>query len=370
MTLLQKSSIFDGVNLGNTLQEASRSIGEVVSGLTNNLVNPFKTVSDSVSSGVALVSETSSELNANLSTYRSSAIEGIQTSLKNLTGGILNSPDLGRVLSYRDGFKVNTNELLRIGSKGLGFNLTSMQDLKQQLGDAFVDELDSMTGGLARGLVYADGTKLGIADDWQMSMGQSLLDFMGKDDGKFGTIVNMAGVNSILNTMVYETARTGIYDGFRTYESQYLFQDDYHNALINSLDIVIGRGDIHSIQAILDIIEQEGMNKVRARYPNLIETMLSGFYFSDETTPQDYPQLRTLLLDVCTRVGGPSWYKTHSWYGEVTNVALVNFISHDAMLLLEEVEELIPLLSSAGIFSEYPARDIFLADFPKAISLT
>lgn len=370
MSLLQKNNLFDGVNLGNALQNASRSIGEVVSGLTNQLVNPFKTVGESVESGVALVSETDSRLMANLSTYKSTAIDGISTSLKNITGGFLNAPDLGRIISYRDGFKVNTDELLRIGSKGLGFNINSMQGLKQQLGDAFIAELDSMTGGLSQGLFYADGTKLGIADDWQFTMGNTLIDFMGKDDGAFGNIVNLAGVNSILNVMVQETVRNGMYDGFGTYKDQYMFFDDYRNSLINSLDIAIGRGDIKSIERILEIIEQEGVNQVRAKYPDLIERMLSGFYFSTDSTPADYPEMRDLLVKVCVTFGGPDWYKTHSWYGMATNMALVNYISPDAKLLLEEVPELIPLLAGAGVFMDTMAREVFLVDFPKAVSLT
>lgn len=370
MTLLQNSSIFDGVNLGNTLQQASRSIGEVVSGLSNQLINPFKVASDSVSAGVALVSEADTQLMSNLNTYKSSALQGITETIKNLTGGILNNPDLGRIISYRDGFKVNTDELMRVATKGLGFNINSIQGLKQQLGDAFIDELDSMTGGLSRGLFYADGTRVGVSDDWQYTMGMSLLDFMGKEDDTMGNIVNLAGVNAILNTMVRETVGQGMWGGYDSYRSQYMFQDDYYNALINSMDLAIGRGDVKSIQTILDIIEKEGINKVRAKYPDLIERMLSGFYFSDLTTPADYPELRTLLLDVCVKFGGVDWYKTSSWWGVSTNMALVNYISPDAKLLLEEVEDLIPLIVSAGIFTDYPARDVYLADFPKAVSLT
>lgn len=368
MTLLQRNGQFDGVDLSNTLQQANRSMGETVSGLDKQLVNPFKSITDGVQSGVALISEKESQILNNISSYKSAAIDGINNALKNITGGLFNIGDIGSIITYQDGFKVDTNQLLRLGSKGLGFNINSMMDLKQEIGDGFLKELDSMTFGLASSVFKADGTKIHLADDWKFGVGNSIIDFLGKDDPDgFGSIVNVAAMNSILNTMVYQTVNTGMWQGYGNYGDMYIFQSDYHDALIDSLAIAIGRGDAKSIQTILDIIEKEGVLKVNAKYPDLIEQMLSNFTFGMDVTPDQYPELTQLLLKVCVTVSGPNWYKYPTQFGEAYRVALVGFISEDAKMLLNEVEELIPLLCASGVFFDQRAQDVFISDFPKAV---
>lgn len=368
-TLIQKASLFEGVDLGNKLQQASRSMGETVSGLTTQLVNPFKSVTDATQSGVALISEKQSQIASNISAYKSMALTGINDTLKNLSGGLLNLGNIGSIVTYQDGFKVNTDELLRIGSQGLGFNINSMRDLKQQIGDGFVNELDKMTGGLASGLFYADGTKLQIADGWKMNMGMSIVDFLGKDDPDgFGSIVNVAAMNSILNTMLDKTIGYGMWQGYGNYESMYLFRSDYHDQLIDSLGLAIGRGDCKSIQVIFDIIKSEGVNKVKAKYPELIEQMLSNFQFSSEQDASEYESIKVLLLQVIETVGGTDWYTYPTSFGPAINLGMVNYISDDAKLLLSEEEKLIPLLCASGIFIDQTAPDVFVQDFPKSVT--
>ncbi|AEV89711.1 putative virion structural protein [Pseudomonas phage OBP] len=368
MTLLQRNGTFQGVDLNNTLQQANRSMGEAVSGLDKQLVNPFKSITDGIQSGVALVSEKESQLLSNISSYKSAAIDGINNSLKNLTGGLFNIGDIGSIITYQDGFKVDTNQLLRLGSKGLGFNINSMMDLKQEIGDGFLKELDSMTFGLASSVFRADGTKISLADDWKFGVGNSIIDFLGKDDPEgFGTVVNVAAMNSILNTMINQTVTTGMWQGYGNYGNMYIFESDYHGALIDSLSIAIGRGDAKSIQTILDIIAEEGVLKVNAKYPDLIEQMLGNFTFGNDVTADQYPELTALLLKVCVTVAGPNWYKYPTQFGDAYKLSLVGFISEDAKTLLNEEEPLIPLLCSSGIFVEQRAQDVFLSDFPKAV---
>lgn len=368
MGLLQNKNIYANVDSVNKLQEASRAMGETVSGLKNQLVNPFKAVTSEVKNSAVLIKEGQSKILSNINAYKSSAILQIDTALKNITGGLLNLGNIGSVITYKDGFKVDTDQLLSIGSQGLGFNINSMKDLKQQIGNGFIDELDSMTGGLSRGLFFADGTRLHVADDWKLGLGTSLIDFLGKDaENGFNTIVNLAGVNSILNTVLKQTVGTGMWQGYKNFSSMYVFQSDYHDALINSLSLAIGAGDIKSIQVILDIIETEGVNKIKALYPDLIERMLSTFRFTLDDYPEDYPAIRAVLLDVIKKVGGEDWYKYPTSIGIAYKMSVINNVSEDAKLLLSEVDTLAPILCSAGIFTDRSALDVFTADFPKSV---
>lgn len=368
MSLIQSKSIFDSVNAKNPVQQASKSISETVSGLKSQIVNPLKSVTSSINAGIATVKEGQAVITENLSAYKSAAIDGINDTLKNITGGLFNVKDIGRIITYQDGFKVNTDELLSIGSKGLGFNVRSLTDLKQQIGDGFINELDSMTGGLAKGMFTADGVKIALSDDWQFGITNSIVDFLGKDSDLFASVVNTAGINSILNVMLNKTIQNGMYQGYSAYKTMYVFESDYHDALISSIGIAIGKGDLKSIKTILDILKEEGTNKVAAKYPTLIEQMLSTFKFGEDTVPSEYDALTEMLLNVCVTIGGSDWYRYPTQHGMAINVTLVNSITSDAKLLLETTDILIPFLCASGIYTEQVATEVFMTDFPNALN--
>lgn len=368
MGLLQNNNLFSGVDLDNPLQAASKSISDAMSGFSDQLINPLKNISESVSSGVALVGEKDSMLTKALTTFKSINIEKIQSGVTDLVGGILNSPDLGSILSYEDGFKVDTDGLIRIASQGLGFNVNGISDIKNQLGQSFLDELNSMTGGLTSGLYFEDGTKLRISDGWEMGAIDTLTAFLGKSNPAFAKIQSLAGVNSILNTMLKQAAQNGLYQSFEDFSNQYLFTSDYVDAIINSLEYCIGKGDIQSINKIFEIITSDGLPVVRAKYPDLIERMLANFTFSSETNPEDYQELGMLLKNLCELVGGEHWYLYQTEFGMAVNLVTVASISDDAKLLLSDYPEYCPFLCASGIYQEVDAREHFLSQFPNAIA--
>lgn len=368
MSLLQTNNLFKDVDLDNPLQQASKSISDAMSGLGDQLINPMKNVSEAVSSGVALVGEKDSMLTKALTTFKSINIEKITSGATDLIGGILNNPELGNILSYEDGFKVDTDQLLRIASSGLGFSVYGIADIKSQLGGEFLNELNAMTGGLASGLYFDDGMKLRINDGWEMGAIDTLTGFLGKANPAFGAIQNLAGVNAILNTMVKQAVQNGMYQSFDTLGEQYLFRSDYIDAIINSLEYCIGKGDIQSINKIFEIIEKDGINVVKAKYPDLIERTLANFTFSSETNPEDYQQLSILLKKLCELVGGTNWYLYPTEFGNAVNLITVALISEDAKLLLSEFPEYCPFLCASGIYQEMDAKDQFLNQFPNAIA--
>lgn len=373
MTILQNTSIFDTVDTKNALQKASQSMNSTVSNLKDQAINPLKAISSGIKAGVVKVDETQSVITSTISSYKSQAIDLIQNGLKNLTGGLLNVSDLSNLVTYQDGFKVNTDALLSMASAKVGFNISSVQNLKNQIGDAFTRELDSMTFGLSKGLFMVDtsgkGIKVAIADDWKLTMGQSLIDFLGQDDETgFGSIINVAALNSVLNTMLKQTVQYGMYQGYGNYSSMYLFESDYHDALVDSISISISRGDLASVNTIFNIIQKEGVNKVKALYPDLIETLLSSFTFSSDIVPSDYKEMTTMLLKVCEAVGGVNWYKHPTQFGNLYNMSLVNRISDSAKILLEETDYIVPLLCSAGVFIDQNADEAFKSQFPNAVT--
>ena len=368
MSLLQNNNLFKGVDLDNPLQSASKSISDAMSGFSDQLINPLKNISESVSSGVALIGEKDSMLTKALTTFKSINIEKIQSGVTDMIGGILNSPDLGSILTYEDGFKIDTDGLMRIASQGLGYNIGGIADIKSQLGQGFLDELNSMTGGLASGLYFDDGMKLRISDGWEMGAIDTLTAFLGKSSPAFAKIQNLAGVNSILNTMLKQAAQNGMYQTFDQFRDEYLFASDYVDAIINSLEYCIGKGDIQSINKIFEIITTDGLHVVRAKYPDLIERMLANFTFSSETNPEDYTTLGNLLKTLCELVGGTNWHLYQTEFGPAVNLITVSLISDDAKLLLSDYPEYCPFLCASGIYQETDAKEHFLSQFPNAIA--
>lgn len=370
MGLLKTTNTVAGSGDNNPFTQLSKSISDTITGLGSTAINPLKAVDASTTSGVALVSEGDSMLTKALTTYKSINIDKIISGASDLVGGILNNPDLGRIMTYEDGFKVDTSELLRIASQGLGFNVGSMTDIKGQMGQSFLDELDQMTGGLSNGLFFSNGDgKLVIADGWQMSVGESLIGFIGRNNEAFSGIVNIAGVNSVLNVMIRQAAQNAMYQSYESFGDQYLFESDYHNAIINSMEYCIGRGDIQSINKMFEIIGKDGIHKVRAQYPDLIERTLVGFYFTENTYEEDYAQLGVLLNNLLVTVGGDNWHLMQTEYGAVYNLAMVSSISENAALLLSAYPQYIPMLAASSMFGDENALDVFQVQFPKAVRI-
>lgn len=366
-SLLKTTSTFSGIDVDNPIKKATQSVADAVSGFGNQLLAPMKSVGESTTAGVALVDENSSAVTANLNNYKSDTITGIIDKTKNFAGGILNNPDIGRIFDFQDGFKVNTDELVRIASQGLGFSIGGIGDIKRNLGDNFLEELNSMTGGLSSGLYFDDGMKLKVGDGWQRQAGEELLGFMSKMDSPFGKVLNLAGVNSILNVMVRQAAENSMYQTYRAFEGEYLFRSDYINALINSLEYCIGRGDIESMNEIFSIIDKEGLQVVRSKYPDLIERTLSSFYFSNETKEEDYQALAIMLDKLLVMVGGDQWWMTGTEFGKATNYVVVSNITDPAKQLLGDFDKYHPLLLGAGKFQEAPALDEFVRQIPNAV---
>lgn len=365
-TPIQKTSTFGGIDVKNPIKEASRAISDAISGFGNQLINPMKNVTETTS-GVALVDEKTSAVNASLTNYKSDTLTGIMDGARDLIGGILNNPDLGSILTYQDGFKVDSDQLMRIASQGLGLPINSIATIKQDLGGEFLNELSNMTGGLTSGLYFEDGGKLKIGDGWQMDIANDILGFVSRADGDFGKVVNMAGINAILNTLVYQAAQNSMYQTYGSFESQYLWRSDYVDALINSLEYILGRGDIESIDEIFRIIEKEGIQVVRAQYPDFIERILTTFYFSSDVYEDQYEELGRKLDKLLTDFGGEKWYKINTEFGEAYNFIVVSNVSEDAKTLLEAFPKYHPILLTSGMFQEAPALNEFLRQFPKAV---
>jgi len=368
--IIKPKSSFENMNMADNLAQRQKAISESVSGFSNQMVNPIKSTVSEIKAGVAIIKDTDKAISQKLYNYKSEAIDSINDYLNALTGGKINFNDFGNVLSYKDGFKVDSDELLKIAGKSLGFNINNITDMKKQLGQSFINELNDMTLGLSDGLfqVGYDG-EFKIAGDWDKTTGQLVFDFLERGSDTFGAINNFAATNAILNTMVYKNAEIGYSNGFYSFGEMYLYRDDYYGALINSIEILINNGDIDSLNEVLKILDTESRYKVRSKYPNFTETVLINFRFPNNVLEEEYDIYLEKLLKIIEEVDGKDWNLTNTFMGDILNVGLVSKISEDSYTLLQRKEELIPFLCCSGIYEEYPANLRFRRDFPDSVIL-
>lgn len=364
----QTASSFEGFDISKIAVQQKKSISNSVSGFTNQVVNPIKSTISDLQSGIALIKDTDKQIMNKLYTYKSTTIDMINDYMGSLTGGKISIADFGRVISYKDGFKVDSDELMRMASKTLGFNIGNISGLKDQLADEFLNELNSMTLGLSDGLFQQNGDRVTISGDWDKNIGESVFNFLSSGDDEFKTVRNFSASNAILNTMVKQNAAIGFVEGYRGFGGMYLYQSDYFDALISTIPTLLSRGDVNSLDEILKILDDTGRYAVTAKYPEFVETVLSNFQLPANTLPENYEQYKIKLVNVITKIAGENWMMKPTFMGDVINVGLVSKISDDSKTILQRVPEYIPFLCVSGMISKDTAGNVFKTNFPDAVT--
>ena len=366
---VQQVSAFEGFDISGILSEKTKAIGQAVSGFTNQTVNPIKSTISDLKSGIALIKDTDKKLMNQLYTYKSSVIDTINDYMGNLTGGKISLADFGSVISYKDGFKVDTDRLVRMAGSAMGFNIGSVATIGQDLAGQFLQELNSMTLGLSDGLFQQDGSKIHIAGDWDSSIGNAVFDFLGNGSSTFRTVHNFAASNAVLNVMLKQNAQIGFVEGFGAFGDMYLYESDYHAALVNNIPLLLQRGDVNSLKEVLNIISEASLYTVKSRYTNFVELVLQNFKLPENTLPEEYDGYKDTIIEIIKKVNGETWNETYTFMGWVLNLALVTNISEDSKTVLSRDDSMIPFLCTANMFRQGSALDTFKADFRNVVML-
>lgn len=393
-SLVQSKGWLDGLDISSSLREKTQSIGQSVSHLTNQTINPIKSTVSDIQSGIALIKDTDRQFLNQLHTYRSETINTINDYLSSLTGGHFNFDDFGSVVSYKDGFKVNSSELTRLASNAIGFNISSIDTIKNDLSNEFLSELNEMSLGLSNGLFQNENGKITISGDWDKQIGDSVFAFLTNSSSDFHTVRNFAAANAVLNVMVYKNADIGFVEGFAAFKDLYLYESDYHAALINCIETLLRKGDINSLDEVLKILDQESIMSVNVIYPKFAETVLSTFSLPETALIEEQTTYGEKLITIIEKVNGDSWMMSKTFYGSILNIGLVTKVSDDSKTVVEaytqtllktadQVESsstsqatqlrakantLLVLMNAAGLIAIQDARTLFTTDFPNAVT--
>lgn len=365
----QTSTMFgEGFDISSVLKDRNRQIQSSIAGFTNQTINPIKSTVSDLKSGIALIKDTDKQILNKLNTYKSATIDTINDYLGSLTGGKISIADFGRVVSIKDGFKIDSDELVRMAGQTLGFNISSISSMKGELTNQFLDELNDMTLGLSNGLFQVNGDKVTIAGDWDKSIGDSVFDFLSSGSSDFKTVRNFSAANAVLNTMVMQNAYIGFVEGYGGFASMYLYESDYFAALIATIPTLLARGDVDSLDEILKILDDTSRYTVKTKYSNFVELVLANFTLPETALPENYEGYKNKLLSIIVKIDGPKWMYKTTFLGDLLNMGLVSNISDSSKLVLQRDPALIPLLCCSGMIDQESSLDLFKRDFPNAVT--
>lgn len=381
-SLVQSRGWLDGLDISSSLREKTQAIGQSVTHLTNQTINPIKSTISDVQSGIALIKDTDRQFLNQLHAYRSETINTINDYLSNLTGGRFNFNDFGNIISYKDGFKVNSSELTRLASQAIGFNISSIDTIKNDLSNEFLSELNEMSLGLSNGLFQNENGKITISGDWDKQVGDSVFAFLTNSSDTFHTVRNFAAANAVLNVMVYKNADIGFVEGFSAFKDLYLYESDYHAALINCITTLLRKGDVNSLDEVLKILNQESIMSVTVIYPQFAETVFSTFSLPETAIIEEHATYGEKLVRIVEKVNGENWMVSKTFYGAVLNIGIVSRLSDDSRTVINayvqtllksnpastKAKTLIVLLAAGGMFTIQDSRTRFTTDFPHAVT--
>ena len=362
---IKTSSIFDDIDLTSNLTDFSKQMQNDINDAKNTILTPVNATTQKLNQGVTLIKSTDSQIQNVISGYKSTVIDQMSGVIGALSGGTLNVADLTKMVKVTsDGVTFSTDDLLKTVSKSIGFDFNSASSFSQNMANNINKEFNRMTSGYFGNVVTTDGNGFRISSNWRSDLGKGTLDALQRYTGIKG-YVDTSVTNAFYNSLLYDAADYGMSDSYESVLSKYGNDSDKRDATVESIKYMIKNGDVTSLDKILTLTDQEGVASINAKYPTLVETLLQKFHFDHDTYSDGYGDLKTKLLNVITTLKGNDWYLRSTQFGTVYDLAVVNDISDDSMTLLMEEEELIPLLCSAGLYTDTSAVTVFYNDFPK-----
>lgn len=116
--------------------------------------------------------------------------------------------------------------------------------------------------------------------------------------------------------------------------------------LIDMTRNIIVRGDLRTLQKVMDWIGPEG---VLLKVPNAPQLILAAYRFPPDMQPEQYPDQRALLFNILDRFG-PNWYRTKRGSEYVYDLEVFTRCSDASKTLLNLTMQDTPLESPANTF--------------------
>ena len=365
---------FQGVNLAPSLNTFKTKTNNSMLRVKQDNLDPMNVTSDRMKNGIATKTSRDTGVQGTITEYRDDVVSVLDGVIGAISHGLLNTKDITKSIKVgRDGVTFDTDGILAAASRQLGFPVSSESNAMRKVANEINSEFTRITGVNLGGLVTTDGKKFAANKNWRSIIGGNTLKMLTKLTG-VDQFVDRSVTSALYNTLFNNAAQYGMRNGYRGIWNSYPagFGDVRRDAALEALKYMITNGDIKSIKEVLAILDEDdlGIEKnhkmIRSKYPNFIEILFSNFRFNDDVFPEDYPALLADMLEVFERIIGPNWWMKYTEFGEAANLAIMTRVSKDMIKLLSGYEPIIPLLCTAGRFTESSALIELRSQFKSA----
>lgn len=351
---------FAGINLAPDLDLFRKKTNTSMQKVKEDNLTPYSVTQSRMKTGIATKTSRDTGVQGTITEYRDNVVDVLDGIVGALSGGLLNTKDITKAIKVgRDGVTFSTDNILQAASRQLGYPVNSEAGGMRKIAGDISKEFSRLTGMNLGQLITSDGKTFKTNKNWRGILGGETLRMVNRMTG-LDKFVDRSVTASLYNSMYYNAAQFGMKDGYRAIWSAYPpgFGDVRRDATLEALRHMITNGDIESISEVLKILDEDdnglGTNRkiILSKYPNFVSNLFSNFHFDDSVFPEDYPALRDVLLDVLGKIIGENWWMTYTEFGMAQNLAIMTRVSKDMVKLLSGYDPLVPLLCTAGKFSE------------------
>lgn len=373
MSDFKMPSIFDDLNLGDSFSKFQKTTGDLVKDAKTSVVTSVSTVTEKINEGVTLVRETDSKIQKTISGFKSRTIEQLDGIVGALSGGILNTKDLTKLVRVGpNGITFSKEEFAATVGEKIGFPVSSTGGLMGGIASRINTQFNDLTGGYFGDLVDSNGNSFGITKNWRGKLGGGLLDMLGRYTD-MEDLIDISVTNAFYNTLLDETANYGMYGSYDKILSMYPRPSDGQLALTAAIERAMNNADIDSVYAMMKLMEAGTLANAASTYPTMVENLMSNYTFPLNITPGDYAGLKSKLMEIIVSFKGNNWWERKTTFGTALNIGLVNSLSDDIVALLMPANKsdttsdpFISLLCARKMFAENSATDELRMVFSEA----
>lgn len=345
-------SIFDGFNLSDTIQKFQTSTTSAMSKVKENTLSPMDTTGDRLKEGVALKKATDTSVTENITSYKSSAVSELDGIIGMLSGGLLNTKAITNAIRIGpNGVGLSTDDILSAASTEAGFPVSGKTSAMRRLASGISNQFKKLTGVNIGQLITSDGKGFAINGNWRTMLGAETLNQINQLTG-INEFIDVSVQNALYNSVMDSAAQLGMRDSYKSIYDLYQNTRTADEMMVDAVRVMITNGDIKSIDVVINMISQNGVNAINAAYPDFVETLFRSFHFASDVMVEDYASLRDTLLGVLVKICGPNWWLRSTQFGNAYNVGIIRSASPDMLTLLNGYDPLVPLICAAGMFSE------------------
>lgn len=347
--------IFDGLDLGSSLNMFKKQTNTQMGTVKEGVLTPMDVTGDKLKEGVALVKPQDTSIKGTITEYKSSAVSELDGIIGMLSGGLLNTKAITKAIKIGpNGVTLSDDAILSSASGQMGVPVSGKTSAMRKLASMISTEFKNITGTNINGLITSDGKGFRVNQNWRTSVGRETLSLINKFTG-INEFIDTSVQHAMYNSVMQMAAGLGMKDSYKSIYDLYKDRRTAQQIMVDSVRTMIANGDIESIDAVLALLDQSGINAINAGYPEFIKTLFRSFRFDSDVYPEDYPALRDKLLVILERVCGPNWWMAYTQFGMAYDLTLINSASEDMITLLSTVDYLIPMICTAGMFSERSA---------------